>query len=242
MKKLILLPAILFIATTSFAQIMLMPSEAEIEGDPTSINEVHIEFHNMGEGQPMTWFRTVNDIPDGWKTSVCDFNLCWADFADEPDYTFNAPADTMGTVYVKFDARNFHDGAFDPVPGCGTVEVNFYSIADSAGYNALGVFHARLGVEEEDCKTLIVTPINDNNFLIYPNPAKNVVNAVASFSAEIQHAEIINTAGYVVRSYTWETANGKMTFDLNDLPAGIYFMRLVDVNNTGVYTEKVIIE
>ena len=51
MKKLILLPAILFIATTSFAQIMLMPSEAEIEGDPSSINEVHIEFRKVGKHQ-----------------------------------------------------------------------------------------------------------------------------------------------------------------------------------------------
>jgi hypothetical protein len=240
MKKLVLLPAILLIASTAFAQIMLMPATAEIDGDPSNINEVHIEFHNMGENQAMTWLRTVNDIPVGWKTSVCDFNLCWADFADEPDYFFDAPADTIGTVYVKFDARNYHDGGFDPVPGCGTVEVNFFSVLDSANYNALAVFHARLGVEE--CETNVVSPIYDNNFLIYPNPTKNVINAVASFSANITYAEIVNATGSVVKTYSWNTASGKMTFELNDLPPGMYFVRLVDADNKGVYTEKVMVE
>ncbi len=242
MKKVLLVAGISMLSISAFSQISLTPATAEIDGDPTTINEVHIEFHNMGSNQTMTWTRTVNDIPEGWKTSVCDFNLCWADFANEPDYYFDAPADTSGTVYVKFDARNYHDGAFDPLPGCGTVEVNFYSVLDSANYNALGVFHARLGVEAADCETLIVTPVNDNNFLIYPNPAKNLINAVASFSANIQHADIVSTTGYIVRSYNWETASGKMTFDLNDLPAGIYFVRLINADNTGVYTEKVIVE
>jgi len=242
MKKFIVIPALVLMAGSAFAQITLTPNTAEIVGDPAVLNEVHIDFHNEGANQTMTWMRTVNDIPPEWKSSVCDFNLCWADFADEPDDYFDAPADTIGTVYVKFDARNFHDGAFNPMPGCGTVEVNFFSVLDSANYNALGVFYARLGVDAEDCKTIIASPSLENSFLIYPNPAKNTVNAVASFSANIQHADIINTTGYIVRSFNWETASGKMTFNLNDLPTGIYFIRLVNADNASIYTEKVIIE
>lgn len=241
MKKLFLLPSLMLLISSAFAQITLTPNNAEVVGDPDVLNEVHIDFHNEGTNQTMTWVRTVNDIPDGWKSSVCDFNLCWADFADEPDDYFNAPADTTGTVYVKFDARNFHDGAFNPVPGCGTVEVNFFSVLDSANYNALGVFHARLGVEETDCKTLIASPSFDNSFLIYPNPAVNTINAVASFSAEINRVEIVNVTGNIVSSYKWETASGKMTFNLNDLPAGMYFVRLINDSNNAVYSEKVII-
>lgn len=242
MKKLILLPSLILIAHTAFSQITLTPSTAEIVGEPDVLNEVHIEFHNEGTTQTMTWVRTVNDIPEGWKSSVCDFNLCWADFADQPDDYFNAPADTLGIVYVKFDARNFKDGAFNPVPGCGTVEVNFFSVLDSANYNALGVFSARLGVEEGDCNTTIASPSFDNSFLIYPNPAVNTINAVASFSASIKHVDIVDITGSIVSSYNWETASGKMTFDMTDLPAGIYFVRLVNATNATVYAEKVIVQ
>ncbi|MBK9454105.1 MAG: T9SS type A sorting domain-containing protein [Bacteroidetes bacterium] len=241
-EKINVTPAIVLMAGSAFAQITLTPATAEIVGDPAVLNEVHVEFHNEGANQTMTWVRTVNDIPAEWKSSVCDFNLCWADFADSPDDYFEAPADTVGTVYVKFDARNFHDGAFNPMPGCGTVEVNFFSVLDSANYNALGVFHARLGVEEGDCKTVIASPSLDNSFLIYPNPAVNTINAVASFSADIHHVDIVDITGSIVSSYNWETTSGKMTFNMTDLPTGIYFVRLVDKTNVTVYAEKVIVQ
>ncbi len=238
MKKLFLL-AFLAPAGLMYAQnITLTPSTAELEGEPDVIHEVHIDLHNDGETQTMTWQRTINDIPDEWTSSVCDFTLCWAPNADQPGDYFQAPADTTGTVFVKFDARNFKDGVFNPVAGCGTVEVVFYSVLDSANYNAVGLFKAYLGTSSEDCDVDVVSPLLDNSFAVYPNPAVNSLNVYASLSANIQQVSIVNLVGREVASYNWSTANGKMVLDIADLAQGVYFVRLIDASNNAVWTEK----
>lgn len=240
MKLRLLLTVFSLGAFAAFGQITLTPSTAELDGDPSVIQEIHIDFHNAsGAKQTMTWLRTMNDIPDEWTTSVCDFNLCWAPTADEPGYYFDAPIDTTGTVYVKFDARNYHDGAFNPVPGCGTVEVHFFSVLDSADNNAVALFHARLGVSEEDCGVDVVSSVLDNSFAIYPNPAVNNINVIASFSANIAKVDIVNIVGRTVSTYDWNTGSGKMSFDISDLPQGVYFARLIDEAGKVVYAEKV---
>jgi len=240
MKKLLLFTCMGVALLSATAQnIVLSPSAAELEGDPADIHEVIISFSNTGETQTMTWMRTINDIPDEWTSSVCDFNLCWAPNADEPGYFFDAPADTSGNVYVKFDARNFHDGAFDPIPGCGTVEVAFYSVLDSANYHAVGLFQAYLGVSSEDCLLSVVSPELDNSYGVYPNPAAQTVNVYASHSANIASVEILNIVGRTVSAQTWKTANGKMTLDIHDLPQGIYFIRFINEEDTVMHTEKI---
>ncbi len=239
MKKIFLLLTAFSIWNFGFSQyITLTPDSADLDGVPETILEIHIDLHNSGDDASMSWMRLVNDIPDYWTTSVCDFNLCWASNADEPGYPFVAGSDTTGSVYVKFDARNYHDGSFDPVPGCGTVEITFYSPADSANYNALGVFHARLGVTEEECSLVAVSPVWDNSFSVYPNPAADLLNIVASFSAHVQEVEIVNIVGKVVQQEKWNTPSGKMSLNIHDLPQGIYFVRLIDQNGKAMYTEK----
>lgn len=240
MRKIFILLLISISTHGLFSQnITLTPSYAELDGDPSEIAAVIVELYNSGEEQAMTWMRTVNDIPEKWKSSVCDFNLCWAATADQPGSFFIVPADTTGAVHVQFDARDFYDSEYHPAPGCGTVEVVFYSVEDSANYNALGVFHARLGVEETDCGTALVSPTLDNSFLVYPNPAVNTLNAVASFSAHINKIEIVNIVGRPVKEIIWNTSNGKMTFDINEIPQGIYFVRLINDKNVAVHTEKI---
>ncbi|MEZ5012781.1 MAG: T9SS type A sorting domain-containing protein [Chitinophagales bacterium] len=238
MKKIVATLFSIGISAVLFSQnITLDPPSEEIIGDPDIIQEVHITLHNAGDHQTMTWKRTINDIPAGWTSSVCDFNLCWSPVADAPSYFFEAPGDTSGTVYVKFDARNYHDGAFDPVPGCGTVEVVFYSVTDSANYNAVGVFNAKLGVE--NCgDAIFYSPLLDNSFLVYPNPANGEINIIASNSADVRSVEILNIVGKAVFTTGWQTGNGKMSLNLGNLPEGIYFVRLLDVSGKPVHTEK----
>jgi len=238
MKKIVLFFAPLFIGFGTYAQyITLDPSFADVDGDPSVLTSVEIELSNSGTHQTMTWKRMVNEIPAEWTSSVCDFNLCWAPAADSPGYYFDVAADTTGLVYVKFDARNYHDGAFDPYPGCGQVEVMFYSVTDSLDYHAYGVFHAKLGVD--NCPTAIFSSPNmDNSFLVYPNPAKNSVNMLASFSAHIQRVEVVNIVGKTVKNITWNATDGIMAVDMTDIPGGIYFVRFINNQEKVVATDK----
>ncbi|MBK7037687.1 MAG: T9SS type A sorting domain-containing protein [Bacteroidetes bacterium] len=239
MKRSLLFISLLGSMSLYAQYITLDPAYSEVDGDPSEMVEVNITLQNTGETQAMNWLRTVNDIPDFWSSSVCDYNLCYGPNTDEPTDYFESVGGTSGTVYVRFDARNYYDGEYHPIPGCGTVEIVYYSVLDSANYNALGVFHARLGVTEEDCGGVWISPSLDNSFSVYPNPAINSLNVVASFSAHISKVEIVNIVGMSVQEVKWNTSSGKMTFDITELPQGIYFVRLLNDKNAAVYTEKI---
>lgn len=94
--------------------ITLDPAYSEVDGDPSEMVEVNITLQNTGETQAMNWLRTVNDIPDFWSSSVCDYNLCYGPNTDEPTDYFESVGGTSGTVYVRFDARNYYDGEMPP--------------------------------------------------------------------------------------------------------------------------------
>ena len=74
-----------------------------------------------------------------------------------------------------------------------------------------------------------ISPSLDNSFSVYPNPAINSLNVVASFSAHISKVEIVNIVGMSVQEVKWNTTSGKMTFDITELPQGIYFVRLLSL-------------
>lgn len=240
MKKFLSVTTAVVLSACMFAQnIVLDPASATETGDPSEIVDIHINLTNNGEDQLMTWKRTVNNIPEGWKTSVCDFTLCWLYTADEPGDPFVVAADTTGTVYVKFDARNIV-GAEDleDIPGCGYVEVVYYSISDSANYTATGMFEAKLGVDE-DCEVAVYSSALENSFHVYPNPAVDVMNAIASENANIQKLELVNIVGKSVKVIKWIPAAGKMTIDVSELSEGIYFAMFINAENKVVFTEKI---
>lgn len=242
MKKALLFISAVISSLGFFAQnIVLDPASATEVGDPSEIVDIHINLINNGDDQLMTWKRTVNDIPEGWTSSVCDFKLCWLYTADQPGDPFVVPADTTGSVYVKFDARHIVMGIDSPdIPGCGYVEIVYYSISDSANYTATGMFEAKLGVDE-DCNVAVYSSAMDNSFHVYPNPAVNVMQAIASSSANIERLELINIVGKTMKVVKWNAAAGKMTIDVSDLPQGIYFAMFINAENKVMSTEKITI-
>lgn len=242
MKKVFLFISAVISSLGFYAQnIVLDPASATEIGEPSEIVDIHINLTNNGDDQLMTWKRTVNDIPEGWKTSVCDFTLCWLYTADEPGDPFVVNADTTGTVYVKFDARNIV-GAEDleDIPGCGYVEVVYYSISDSANYTATGMFEAKLGVDE-DCNVAVYSSAMQNSFHVYPNPAVNEMQAIASSSANIQTLQLVNIVGKTMKVVKWNPSAGKMTIDVSDLPPGVYFAMFINAENKVLSTEKIAI-
>lgn len=215
--------------------ITLTTNPIAISGDPSLVEEAVTYIHNNGpESQAMTWLRVTNTIPAEWTSSVCDPNLCWSPVADSPGYTFTLLPGDSGIVYIKFDARN----GGSPISGCGEVEVNFYSTTDSANYNVAGVFQAQLGDVECGFTLAFYSPAIENSFLVYPNPAVNDFNAIASYASHIKTLAVINLVGKTMKTFQWETTSGKMNIAINDLAEGIYFVQFIDENEKVVSTKK----
>ena len=70
-----------------------------------------------------------------------------------------------------------------------------------------------------------------NSIKVYPNPANTIL--VAELEEEIQSAEIVNTLGQNFKAIYHKTAN-TVTFDISDLPQGVYFIQLSTKHSTPI--------
>lgn len=72
-----------------------------------------------------------------------------------------------------------------------------------------------------------------NNFKIFPNPAKNVLNITLEDNLKLERADIYNNLGQIIRtSYT-------SVVDISDISSGMYFVEVT--TNHGKATKKLII-
>ena len=79
---------------------------------------------------------------------------------------------------------------------------------------------------------LSVKDINDNNILVYPNPANKVIN-VTSNNADIYAFELYNAIGELMLSKS--DINSKiMSINRNELNSGIYISKITDTNGNSV--------
>ena len=83
-----------------------------------------------------------------------------------------------------------------------------------------------------------VTNINnqESNILLYPNPAREELNVVFSATADIKTIAVYNIIGKVLVVYkvTGDSAN----MNLENIPSGIYFVRLTNSHGDVVVTRK----
>jgi hypothetical protein len=75
---------------------------------------------------------------------------------------------------------------------------------------------------------------------IYPNPASDFLNVELNGKVDLLRAELLNTMGQVLRQVKYTSLHGDLIrLDVSDLPAGVYFVRLV--GNDFHQTNRVII-
>ncbi len=204
----------------------LEPGIVEITGDASGTQPSDATIANISAvSQEITWVRTVNDIPEDWTTAVCDIEVCYAPALSEALTPFTLDGGQSGVVHVNFYPND--------VSGYGYVEMIYYSVTDSANYNTSGVFTADLsGVG-------FYSPSANNTFHIYPNPAVNHINAIASDNSKVKRLQIVNIVGKSVQTNAWESNSGNMLVDINSLNDGVYFVQFIDGMNNVVATKKI---
>jgi hypothetical protein len=69
----------------------------------------------------------------------------------------------------------------------------------------------------------------NNEVRIYPNPTTSILTIE---SGTIQYIELFNVRGDLLLMRGFDTVTGKVTIDLSDLPAGVYFLSLFSTNKT----------
>jgi hypothetical protein len=76
----------------------------------------------------------------------------------------------------------------------------------------------------------------DDEVSIYPNPARSHVNVVFDAALGVKNIAVYNLIGKLVSIYKVNGNSAKL--DIEEIPAGIYFIRLINSQGKIVATRK----
>jgi hypothetical protein len=144
-------------------------------------------------------------------------------------YTDNGSGTAM---YAPYDSTDFNSGQYKTLPnyenGWGDVYVPMYAWTSGGSASVLQHNYMDIHVNCTSCTKVVgVTDVvkNVSNVGVYPNPAESQVNF--SFNLKNTSSAVVtlsNTLGQVVAS---QTSNGKASFNVASLPAGVYVYSIV---------------
>jgi len=180
---------------------------------------------------PLTvnWVLLSKDIPLDWKLcGVCDNVLC----RDE-----NSPALTA------FQQQNTN-----PINVGDSSLMEARIMVPAASTGTLGVVRVKImTASTTDTATFIITKattsvasisLNDKRVTIYPNPANNDITIFTDKELNASRIEILNITGAQQLAQPVAKGAEKTQISLGSLAAGMYLVKVTDVNGAVVTTRK----
>ncbi len=201
---------------TSWAQrrLLIFPMTNTVSFSPDTFEvRTRITFKNISETKhSYVWDRNITDLTNGWVSFVCDANNCWSSNASKSPKTLDLPPGGAGSLEVVM--RPNHQA------GQAQLELKMHEYGSNKNVQIVKLnFEAKKAVKEDNL-----------NFKIFPNPATDYFQLEGE---GIDKVMIYNIIGREVRSYK-VTEGGK--YAVNDLPEGIYIIRLINSNGLPVKT------
>ena len=224
MKRTLLLSLFVFSALVGFAQNSFsFEHDTIITENINSTDQIiiHNLFTNSGSSEAsFHWKRVIVEMPAvPWTSNICE-NVCYGPNVSEANFTLAAGAS------VSFD--------FDITPAnledANEVEVHFVvnSLADTTKtVTTVYIFRvATVGTED--------IAVRNNPILLYPNPTFDYINI--KNGADVGKLVVYNIMGRAIKVFHTE---GLRSFDISELPEGMYLVGLFDKNNNIIKTIRV---
>jgi hypothetical protein len=186
--------------------------------------------NNSDRDITVVWERIVNNTPSAWLgtgSQVCDINLCWVDTVNSRDFVL--PANSSGNIDVHF-TNNFEAGD-------ATVQIRLYETgADSADSETIVVYKAFVDVYSSVWDK---PNLERDNFRIYPNPVRDHLMFKKLPDVVASTVEIYNILGSKMSSHHLSKNQHNLRIDMDDLPKGIYMVRVYDEEHKLVYSKSI---
>jgi hypothetical protein len=233
MKKLLTLllgASLTFAAAKSEAQSIVPTHDTVWTSAPGAVTLNN--FLNITSGPfKINWNVSATDFPEDWKPlfQACDNYQCY------PSATL-LPIGASGKTKTSDDYVN----------GTG----DFHMLLDLSTATSYGTHYVRYkfssnSTTDTAVETFICTRTTTgvtsmvksvDNVVIYPNPASSELNVIFDPNADVKNMAVYNIIGKVMTVYkvTGESAN----LNLENVPSGIYFVRLINSHGGVVATRK----
>jgi hypothetical protein len=200
---------------------------------------LHNDITNHTSGTlNLSWHVKITDFPNDWATpgalGLCDGNLCRGNTGDT--LLWNVAMHVTGTTFTCGYSSGT-TGTFDYTPDL--------SAATSPGTHYITVTVSDpASLYSKDITWVInkvpvaVPTVSNavNDVSLYPNPAHDEVNIVYDESADIKNIAVYNIIGKVMSVYKVTSTSANLS--LENIPSGVYFVRLINSKGGVVMTKK----
>jgi hypothetical protein len=189
----------------------------------------------------LKWKVVGKDLPTGWTiTGICDNQQCYpgnaallngtATHVSNP-YTNTFTPVSNPPLYLSSDFHVIFNG--DNAVAGSTAWIQVQAV-DTENSNYTKVYTFVLNKPISAGVNSVVR--GDDVVTIYPNPARSNVNVIFDASMGVKNVAIYNLIGKIVSIYKVNGNSAKL--ELDEVPAGIYFLRLINGQGKIVGTRK----
>jgi len=190
-------------------------------------------------GSPVTlkWHVANSYFGTGWElmgSGFCDNVLCYT--AVTSNNIFSNPSLVQTTdAYTTSAFGEFHMvfnvSTAPPAGSYAWVQVVVEDVANSSATKTL-TFVANAST------TGITTTSSSDDVVVFPNPARDVVNVVFNSKSDVKTIAVYNLIGKLVSPIYRPATNNSAKIEVNDMPSGVYFIRLSDGKGHVVATRR----
>ncbi len=213
---------------------------ASWNGSPLSV------YNNMVSADAnkivVKWKITATDFPRDWADTsilgICDNKTCRQNDRDTFLWNCISNVSSLGS-FISDTIRPGQKANFDLVldlahasNGTHYLTCSWQSIGGSLAPTKFVTFI----VNKFPTEAPVVEKIVNNEISLYPNPAKNEVNVIYSYTQESNTICIYNVIGKLVNVYKFDGASANL--NIESIPSGVYFLKFIDVKGDVVAIKK----
>ncbi len=179
----------------------------------------------------INWSVTATNFPSDWQSGIgiCDNKSCYP-------MSLLWPSGTIKNSYAYSNTTGVRDFHMQINLGSATTAGTYYLVAK--------LTNATTSVDTTQVYIITYTPTAVHNvsksvgeISLYPNPTNNDINVVYDANADIKTISVYNIIGKTMAVYK-PTAENSANLSLENVPAGIYFVRLINSKGEVVVTRK----
>lgn len=179
----------------------------------------------------ITWKRIADNFPTSWKNSPSVFGVCDNYNCYNNTLVFNGSSHTSNN-YNPGVAGDFHlqlniDGS--AVSGSYYLTINLDGGGTSKNITFV-VNKFATGINNVSGKNADIS--------LYPNPARNTLNVSFDDQSGVSTIAVYNLIGKEVSAYRVNNGSSNVQLDIDNIPAGIYLLRMLDAQGHVLATRK----
>lgn len=188
-----------------------------VNSDSFEIKGKSVLKNTANQTKRFVWQRNILSMTNGWQSLVCDANQCWTSTVNvSPDTLVLAANGTSNLdVYIRPNR----------ILGAATIELKVSEVGNATNTLTGRYLFSPITPVREYSKTSV-------GIRVYPNPTTDYF-MLADNTDVVDKVVIYNIIGRQMKSYK---AIDNFKYTVNDLPEGIYIIRLLNNNGNTVKT------